>query len=211
MSYVPAGSSPTTTAPRLPPTFITEHIPILKQDGSNWAIFEVRFRLAMKVYGWWGYFDGTNPRSVPKDSQNVTEKEKEDMENWEHEDCVAGYLLSLCLPDYTALCMSTYPTTQSCWDRIRTEFTAKSVIVQNRLKAAFYEMRCQRGGDVRAFLTNLCYKRNEIAAAGLCITNGDYLRTALRGLPEDLAEFASICQSSARISHCATTIDIDIL
>jgi len=163
----------------------------------------------MKAYGWWGYFDGTNPCPVPNDSQNVTKEEKEEVEKWEQEDCVASYLLLQCLHDYTALCMDAYPTTQSQWDRIRKEFTAMSGFVQTRLETAFYEMRCQRGGDVRAFLTNLCYKRCELAAAGVRITNRDYLRTALRGLPEDLATFASSCLASARIADCATTIDIE--
>ena len=82
-------------------------------------------------------------------------KSWEAMEKWDYDDLVTWYLLSQRLPDSTAVCMGPYTTAKARWDRVHTEFTAKSIYAQNNLEATFYDMRCEKGGDVRAFLTSL--------------------------------------------------------
>jgi hypothetical protein len=72
-------------------------------------------------------------------------------------------------------------------------------------------MRCPKGGDVRMFLTSLRYKCEELAAARVCITNKEYQCTVLRGIPEDMAKFASSLLSSACLIHHSSTIDTDTL
>ena len=72
-------------------------------------------------------------------------------------------------------------------------------------------MHFPRGGDIQAFLTNLMYKRKELAAAGITISTKDYECTILRGIPEDLAKFAAHLLSSARLIHSTTSIDTDTL
>src|ERR1700747_62589 len=72
-------------------------------------------------------------------------------------------------------------------------------------------MRCTKGGDVREFLTSLCCKREEVAAAGVPISNKEYERTILRGIPSELATFASQLLSSASIIQSANPIDLDAL
>jgi hypothetical protein len=58
-------------------------------------------------------------------------------------------------------------------------------------------MCCPRGGDIWPFLTSLCSKRKELAAAGISITQKDYQCTVLKGIPEELAKFAAQLLSSA--------------
>ena len=70
-------------------------------------------------------------------------------------------------------------------------------------------MRCPRGGDVRTFLTSLCYKCEELAVAGVRINNKDYQCKVLRGIPEELAHFVSSILSSARLIHCISTVDTE--
>jgi len=91
------------------------------------------------------------------------------------------------------------------------EFTAKSVYAQNDLESSFYEMCCTKGGDVHAFLGSLRYKREELAAAGVHITNKEYQRTVLKGILEELACFALGLLSSARLVHRASSIDTETL
>ena len=62
-------------------------------------------------------------------------------------------------------------------------------------------MRCPRGGDIRTFLTDLRYKRKELAAAGVYITDNGFRRTSLQGIPDGLAQFAVQVLSSARMAH----------
>ena len=211
-------SSSSTPAPVPPPPapspaieHLPQNIPRLELDGSNWAIFAMRFREAMQANRRWGFFDGTRARPTPVDSSNITTDEQEAMDKWDYDDQVARYLLSQRLPDSTAVRMGPYSTAKARWDRVSTEFTAKSVYAQNDLESAFYEMRCQKGEDVRVFLTNLWYKREELAAAGVLITDRDYQRTVLRGITEELARFASAILSSARIFGSSSTVDTETL
>ncbi|KIM46606.1 hypothetical protein M413DRAFT_82539 [Hebeloma cylindrosporum] len=40
-------------------------IPKLDATGLNWAIFSVRFQDAVEAKGFWGHFDGSEPRPGP--------------------------------------------------------------------------------------------------------------------------------------------------
>ena len=55
----------------------------------------------------------------------------------------------------------------------------KSVYAQNDLESTFYEMCCEKEGDVRAFLMSLQYKCEELVVAGVSITDRDYQCTIL--------------------------------
>ncbi len=96
------------------------------------------------------------------------------MEKWVYDDQVVQYLLLQRLPDSTVVCMGPYTTTALRWEWVTDEFTAKSIYAQNDLETAFYNMRCPRGGDVRVFLRSVQFKREELAAARVYITNKDY-------------------------------------
>jgi len=48
-----------------------------------------------------------------------------------------------------------------------------------------------KGGDVRAFLTGLKTWHNELTAAGVTITDAEFERTVLGGIPDWLAAYAS--------------------
>jgi hypothetical protein len=199
--------STTTSIEKLP-----ANIPCLEPNGSNWAIFTLRFRDAMKVTRRWTYFTGLKAQpSPPADEDNPTEEEVEAIEKWEYEDSVASYLLSQRLPDTTVMRLSTCSTTKERWDMVTLEYQAKSAYAQADLHQSFLEMRCARGGDVREFLASLCYKREELAATGVHVTDKEYERTILRGIPSELATFASQILSSALIVHSATSINIDAL
>lgn len=195
-----------TTIEKLP-----ANIPRLEPNGSNWAIFMMRFRDAMKVTRRWPYFTGAKPHPKPTDVSKPTDAEIEAAEKWEHEDSVASYLLSQRLPDTTIMRLSSCITTKDRWDSVTQEYQAKSAYAQADLHQAFLEMRCAKGGDVREFLGNLCYKKEELAAAGVVITDKEYERTILRGIPSELATFASHLLSSALIVHNASSINIDAL
>ena len=82
------------------------NIPQLDPNGANWAIFKTCFQEAMRVTHQWGYFAGARPHPKPKVADKPTEGESKAIEKWEHEDAVASYLLSKCLPDITVMCLT---------------------------------------------------------------------------------------------------------
>jgi hypothetical protein len=81
-----------------------------------------------------------------------------------------------------------------------------SVYAQNDLKQVFFDMRCTKGVDVYVFLTSLCYKREELAAMGVLITQKEYQHTVLKSLPDELVKFTLQLLTSACIgSHILDT------
>ena len=139
------------------------------------------------------------------------EGESKAIEKWEHEDAVASYLLSQRLPDITVMRLTSCLTAHDRWEMVTKEYQAKSAYAQADLHQSFLEMRCAKGGDVREFLGNLCYKREELAASGVDITDKEYERTILQGIPSELATFASHILSLAHLVHGATSINTDAL
>jgi hypothetical protein len=185
------------------------NIPHLKPDATNWVLFSLRFREAMQVARRWEYFDGTKPRPTSKDPSAPTDVEIEAQELWDHEDVVARYLLSQRLPDLTFMRMSQYQTAQARWTHINDEYTTKSVYAQNKLEEAFFDMRRPEDTDVQTYLMSVRNEREGLAAAGVQITDKDYQRAVLRGIPEELTTFASQLLSSAMLTH--RVIDTDVL
>ena len=174
-------------------------VPCLKENGSNWAIFAMRFREAMVIMHRWGHFDGTNTRPVPKDAAHPTNAESEVIKEWEREDAIAQWLLSQKLPDSTVLYLDEYPTAKAQWDELVEENKVTGIYARLDLERSFLDMRCPRGGDVRAFIADLRYKRESLAAVGIDITDDEFRRTLLLGLPDESAQFASLFLTSARI------------
>ena len=159
----------------------------------------------------WGFFDGKSACPALKDPSNILDEELEAMEKWDYNDLVARYLLSQRLLNSMAVHMGPYTTAKARWDWVHAEFTTKSIYAQNDLEATFYDMRCEKGGDIRAFLTSLQYKQEELAAAGVSITDRDYQHTVLKGITKDLACFASGILTSAHILGLTSIIDTDTL
>jgi len=188
---------------------LPSNIPHLETDGSNWAIFTMRFQEAMQVTRRWPYFEGTIPCPSPKDPVKVPDDERKALDDWKFEDLAARYLLSQRLPDSIAIRLHSLTTAKARWDHLVFEFTAQSIYAQNDLEEAFFNMACTKGEDIRVFLTALRCKREELAAAGVRITQREYQRTILKSLPDELAKFAAQLLVSAR--HSGFILDTDIL
>ena len=77
------------------------------------------------------------------------------------------------LPNLTAVRMGPYSTAKAQWDQVHSEFTVKSVYVQNDLESLFHEMQCVKGGNVCIFLTSLWYQCKELTAAGISVSAKD--------------------------------------
>ncbi len=73
---------------------LPSNIPCLEADGSNWAIFVLRFCKVMQVTQRWPYFEGTIPCPSPKDPAKVPDDKRKVIDNWEYEDLTTRYLLS---------------------------------------------------------------------------------------------------------------------
>ena len=191
---------------------VPNDVPHLDSEGTNWATFAFRFRRAMILVNRWDFYDGSNKRPTPKDPDNPTDAEKKECQKWDREDQIAQCLLSQRLPDELAMDMDNlnHTTAKKQWDAINTYFTAKSVYAKADLHQAFLDMRCPKGGDVREFLTNLRKKRHELKAAEVTVTDAEYERTILRGIPDTLAVYASQTLSTLRLAVKYTGKPVDM-
>jgi hypothetical protein len=113
------------------------------------------------------------------------------MRKWDAVDGTAQFLLQQRLLDTTVLTIDQHPTTVLQWTELSQYFTKKSAYAKNDLETTFREMKCQKGGDVRAFLANVRFKREELRIAGVTVTAAEYECTVLKGIPPELASFAS--------------------
>jgi hypothetical protein len=202
--------SPTVTTPTIIEK-LSANIPRLEPNSSNWAIFRMHFSNAMKVMRRWPYFIGLCPCPVPKDAANLTTDEADLIAKWEYEDSVASYLLSQRLLNTTEIRLANCSTTMERWDMVTKEYQVKSAFAQADLRQVFLDMQCAKGGNVREFLTSLGCKREELAAAGVKVTEEEYKQMILRGIPFELATYASHLLSSATIIDKSASINLDAL
>ena len=97
-------------------------VPKLKATGLNWTIFLLRFQDAMKAKGYWGHFDGTEPRpvitqsspSLPSTSAttaasttvaSLTTEELTAMAQWDKDERSAKSLLTQKIPNSALICI----------------------------------------------------------------------------------------------------------
>jgi gag-polypeptide of LTR copia-type len=107
--------------------------------------------------------------------------------------------------------LQSFSTAHKCWVRLSQEFTAKTIFAQNDLQQAFFDMCCPKNGDIQQYLQSLSHKKEELAAAGVTVSDTEYQQTILWGIPDNLARFASQLLALAQLSSAAPAIDIDNL
>jgi hypothetical protein len=186
-------------------------VPKLEANGTNWAIFLVRFRDAVEAKGYWGHFDGTTPIPDPVLPDKPTTKETAAKDQWEKDERSAKSLLTQKLPDSTLMKVHTKGTVRERWEAVVVEYTQKGAYAQTDLRAKFLVSRCPEKGNVREFLENLRTKREELVQVGVVIDEKDYLSTIISSLPFTLSNFASAQLAAARMFAPSKSIEPDIL
>src|SRR5580765_656103 len=89
-------------------------VPKLEANGTNWAIFLVRFRDAVEAKGYWGHFDGTTPILDLPDKP--TTKETAAKDQWEKDERSAKSLLTQKLPDSMLMKVHMKPSVRDRWE-----------------------------------------------------------------------------------------------
>jgi hypothetical protein len=156
----------------------------------------------------WPYLEGMKACPVPKDEEKPTEEKAAKLEAWDHNDFMARFLLLQQTPDTSSLALIHCSTAKEAWTKLTTKYQAKSSYAQNDLEQSFLDMHCAKGEDVRTFLKGLQYKCDKLAAVGVTVSDCNYRRMVLRGIPGRLAEFASWLLTSCGSSN---PIDTDTL
>jgi hypothetical protein len=147
-------------------------IPALAENGSNWSIFKLRFRLALSPHGLYHFFvpdpDHTKPvnpisrtiaeprGTLTETEQKLKEKYDDDLAKWDKNNDTARYILSRVLPD--TMLRKIYSDDRSVkemWDMLCTEYQQKTSLVQADLRAKFQSYRCPEKGDIRVHLNRL--------------------------------------------------------
>jgi hypothetical protein len=48
----------------------------------NWAVFSIHFQDAVEAKGFWGHFDGTEPKPTPVNPSSITADENKTIAAW---------------------------------------------------------------------------------------------------------------------------------
>ena len=187
------------------------------------------FQDAVEAKGFWGHFDGSEPRPWPSLATAptttapeggraaptpVTTVSAEDLAaqlQWDKNERSAKFLLTHKIPDSTLMRIHSKKTVKERWDAIIVEYTSKGAYAQTELRQKSMEMRCADKDDVREFLDDLRVKREELASVGVDIDEKDYGSTILASLPFSLSNFASTQLAAARMWSPTKTIPPDDL
>ena len=168
---------------------LSASVPKLDPSGQNWAIFSVRFQDAVEAKGFWGHFDGSDPR--PTLSSPATDAEIAEETQWVKNERSAKSLLTQKIPDGTLMRIHTKMIIKLHWDMIVLEYTEKGDYAKMEMRAKFLKSKCLEKGDTRDFLMDLQVKREELAKVGVSIDDKDYLSTIISSLPIALSNFAA--------------------
>ena len=162
-------------------------IPMLDAEGSNWAIFYIRFMDAIKAKGFWDHFDGL--ATAPVLSETPMAVETAAKSQWHKDEQSAKVLFTQQLPDSTVMEIHLKKTVKERWEAVVREYTIKGVYAQTEIRAKFLISRCPERGNVKEFLRGLRLKKEELAQVGVRISNEEYLSTIISSLPNALANF----------------------
>ena len=165
-------------------------IPMLDAEGSNWAIFYIRFMDAIEAKGFWDHFDRTS--SPPVLSEPPTAAETTAKNQWDKDEWSAKALLTQQLLDSTVMEIHVKKTVKERWEAVVGEYTVKGVYVQMEIRAKFLMSRCPERGNAKEFLRGLRLKKEELAQVGVGISDKEYMSTIISSLPDVLANFASM-------------------
>ncbi|KIJ13490.1 hypothetical protein PAXINDRAFT_81161, partial [Paxillus involutus ATCC 200175] len=172
---------------------LPSNVPKLDIKGANWAIFSLRFQVAVEAKQLWKQFDGTDPRPVgisttaPDGTVLESPPDADELAKWLKSENIAKHLLTQRIPDSTALRVRNLVNVAAMWKEIVREYTEKGAYAQTDLHTKFLESSCPTDGDVRQFLDDLRAKRDELAAVSVEIEEKDYRSTIIQSLPKYLA------------------------
>ncbi|KIL60213.1 hypothetical protein M378DRAFT_39448, partial [Amanita muscaria Koide BX008] len=121
----------------------------LDVSGSNWIMFQRRFKIAVKQKQIWEFFDGTctkptltgNGKATPAEIRAYNKR----IRAWQYHEDLAMYLLSQKLPDSIMSKYMRKETVADMWTAIENEFTEKSMLMQSQLHQEFMAMRYEKG------------------------------------------------------------------
>lgn len=189
----------------------------LRDDGTNWFVYEMRFKLAMRAKGKWGHFTGLVARpldaqplvvvagwtaaevNAAQAAQLILEQETEASQlAWDRNEDTADFMLAQRISDSLLGRISRYAHVADKWAAMEVEFTHKTMYQASAMRQDFLAHRCAKDGSVREFMDSLESEKERLAMSGIIITDVEYRTTIVNGLPSQIRNFACTQIENAR-------------
>src|ERR1700722_825388 len=174
------------------------NLPVLKDDGSNWADYEPRMLNALGAKGLVRHVEGlaTAPAqfTADKDGNPIlpdgtkatykdVEMRDEKIEEFNTKEYLARHLLSnsVCarlMHEIRSL------TAKEMWAKIKTDDTKKSQLFRIDARKRMSELKCAEGDDMNAHLDKLIEIRDELHGMGSKLTDEEYAETIMESLSD---------------------------
>jgi hypothetical protein len=197
-------------------------IPSLAENGSNWSIFKMRFRLALTPYGLYHHVvpDNNIPKPVDPlssiaagttltaDQKKAKEQYDEDLAKWDRNGDTARYILSRVIPD--SMLRKVYSDTRPVdlmWNMLTVEFEQKTSLVQADLHAKFHSYKCPEKGDIRIHLNRLRQMHQDLENIGVTIDDKDYAAIIMQSVPSTYSDFCANIAAAAQLVRITISVD----
>ena len=146
-------------------------IPKLRDDGTNWADYELRARRAMGSKGLVAHLEGrvrvpspyvlvnnvpmvsTNP-DVPATEDQIETREKKIMD-YEQKEYLAQHLILSSTSPRLSQTLLQLTTAKEMWDKVKLDATAKSSLHQVDILNKLQTMKCPSSHDSKAHLVEV--------------------------------------------------------
>ena len=178
-----------------------DYSPKLAADGSNWGIYRARMVWRLRVRSLADHLTNAEVPESGTEADTVDSDEAEDAIRWERDDETVKRYIAASIPDdvFKQIKGLGYLSAKAIWQNLTTQFERKSWRIRVQLWTRFHNQKCRSNDDVRVHFARMASLRNQLADAGVSISEEDYAYHLLVSLPKEYDENVSIIETTAFI------------
>ena len=191
--------SPATTNDSSLPGSNSISIPKLADNGSNWIDYKTKVLIAMGSRGLMGHVEGKAKKPAPYAIVNgvpvvadgktaATEEQLEAREkridDFETKEYLARHIVINSVSITLAQNIGRLTSAKDMWEAVVNECEGKTFLYQADVRRRLQDMKCSEGEDVKAHLSEMWRRREELSGMGAAITDEDFTAMMIGSLPE---------------------------
>lgn len=178
---------------------ISDCIPNLAADGSNWPIYRDRMIFALRAFSLNNHLVNSEAPKPGPEAQPFDEAEA--AIRWEREDAIVKQHIAATIPNAAFKRMKEDMSAREVWDDLDAQFKNKSDIIREHLKTSLQNQRCGKKEDVRKYFARMASLREKLATAGGSVPDEEYAHILLRALPEEYENVVKPIKIAALVSE----------
>ena len=204
----------------LPGSNSTIFISKLADDGTNWVDYKTKLMIAMGSRGLMGHIEGQALRpspymvvndvamladgKTPATEEQIETREKR-IEDFDMREYLARHVIINSVSMRLAQKIGQLTSSKDMWGAVKADSEGRSTLYQIDMQRWLQELRCAKGGDAKAHLTEMAKLRGELAAMGSEVKDADFTVMVIGSLPPSYRPLLSSITGAAKV----TKIDLN--